>query len=221
LSFAARLRPRSRPLGIALAGIVAVTAAFGVGGVALGQVLEPPRSRQGYYFALGYQLALTHPTEDGESWGVWPGGNLSLRFGQLITRRFGMGLQINSGSTKGQGQQAAAGGLELEGQWELARNLAVHGGVGIDVVSLSTVNGSDKKSRGTVGSGYSLGLGYDWFFGQRLTGGWAATPTVTARFVPGTTASAFIGLVGVQISYWTGLPRNQLELPPGEAFRRQ
>jgi Ca2+-binding RTX toxin-like protein len=189
--------------------------------VARAQLLEPPRSRQGYYFALGYQLAVSHPTEDGESWGVWPGGNLSIRFGQLITRRFGMGLQINSGSTRGQGQNAAAGGLELEAQWELARNLAAFGGVGVDVVSLTTVNGQDKKSRGTVGSGYSLGLGYDWFFGHRLTGGWAATPTLQARFVPGNTASAVMGLIGVQLSYWTGLPRNQLDLPPGEAFQRQ
>jgi hypothetical protein len=30
-----------------------------------------------------------------------------------------------------------------------------------------------------------------------------------------------MGLIGVQLSYWTGLPRNQLDLPPSEAFQRQ
>ena len=94
------------------------------------------------------------------------------------------------------------------------------GGAGIDIVSLSSKNGTDKSTRGTVGSGYFLGASYDWFFTHRLTGGWALTPTVEARYVPGDTASAFVGIVGLQIVYWTGLPRNQLELPPGEAFTK-
>jgi len=186
------------------------------------QLLEPPRARQGYYFALGYHFALSHVWENGENWSVWPGSAISFRLGQMITRRFGMGLQINpGGTTKGQGQKVAFGGLELEAQWELRRNLAIYGGVGVDVVSLSADNGTDKTTRGTVGSGYSLGLGYDWFFTHRLSGGWGLTPTAQVRFVPGNTASALIGLLGVQVSYWSGLPRNQLELPPDEAFKRK
>lgn len=185
------------------------------------QLLEPPRGRQGYYFALGYQLALSQAWEDRESWRVWPGTALTFRLGQLITRRFGLGLQISPpGRTRGQGQTAAFGGLELEAQWEVAHNLAITAGVGIDVVSLSSNDGRDKTTRGTVGSGYTLGLAYDWFFTHRLTGGWAATPIAQVRFVPGNTAAALIGLVGVQLSYWTGLPRNQLELPPGEGFQK-
>lgn len=192
----------------------------GTAGSPSAQLLEPPRSRQGYYFSLGYTFAQSHTWEDGESWGVWRGGILGIRFGQLVTRRFGLGLQINVGSTRGEAQKATLGGLELEAQWELARNLAAFGGVGIDVLSLSSDNGQDKSSRGTVGSGYSLGLGYDWFLGHRLTGGWALTPTLQARFIPGNTASGLIGLIGAQLSYWTGLPRNQLELPPDKAFQR-
>ena len=198
-----------------------IAAALSAGGasVARAQVLEPPRPRQGYYVAVGYHLALNQNWEDGESWGVWRGGDLTIRLGQMLTRRFGLGLEIHFGGTSGQNQKAALGGLAVEGQWELARNLALHGGAGLDVVSLSSADGHDRTTRGTVGSGYFLGLGYDWFFGHRLTGGWAATPSVEARFVPGNTASAFIGTVGVQLSYWTGLPRNQLDLPPDEAYK--
>jgi hypothetical protein len=141
-------RRSSRTLRALLAAAVAVVAVAGAR-AARAQLLEPPRSRQGYYFALGYQLALSHPTEDGESWGVWPGGNLSIRFGQLITRRFGLGLQINSGSTSGQGQKAAAGGLELEAQWELARNLAAYGGVGSRAAQWARVT---RWASGTTGS---------------------------------------------------------------------
>jgi hypothetical protein len=216
------MRPsRSRLVGL----VVAATLTVGVGvGISIGdgahaQVLEPPRPRQGYYFAVGYHLALNHNWEDGESWGLWRGADLTVRFGQLLTRRFGLGLAIHSGGTSGQNQKAAFGGLAVEGHWELARNLSLLGGVGLDIVSLSSQTGGDKTTRGTVGSGYVIGLGYDWFPGHRQSGGWAVSPLVEARFVPGNTATAFIGTVGVQLSYWTGLPRNQLDLPPDEAFK--
>lgn len=214
-----KTRPRlGRLLGLLM---LVLTIAGASGAARAADLLEPPRQRQGYYFAFGYHLVLSHAWENKESWGLWKGGSLSIRFGQLITRRFGMGLQINSGSVSGEGQQMALGGLELEAQWEIAHNLGLHGGVGLDIVSISSTNGKDKSTRGTVGSGYSLGLGYDLFLGHRMTGGWAATPTITARYVPGNTASALEGLIGVQLTYWTGLPRNQLDLPPGEAFQKQ
>lgn len=210
------MRPwRSHLVGL----LVGAAVTLAVGTTGHGQVLDPPRARQGYTVAVGYHLALNKNWEDGKSWGAWRGADLTIRLGQMLTRRFGLGLAIHFGGTSGNDQTAGFGGLGLEGQWELVRNLAVHGGAGLDVVSLSSKAGGDKTTRGTVGSGYFLGLGYDWFFTHRLTGGWAATPTVEARFVPGDTASAFIGTVGVQLSYWTGLPRNQLDLPPDEAYK--
>jgi hypothetical protein len=215
----------SRGLGLLVAVAASLAAVdggkfgAGLGAVAHAQLLEPPRARQGYYVAVGYHLALDKNWEDGESWGLWRGGDLTIRLGQLVTRHFGLGLQIHFGNTAGEGQKASIGGLGVEGQWELARNLALFGGAGLDVVSLSNANAPNPTTRGTVGSGYFLALGYDWFFTHRLTGGWAATPTVEARFVPGSTTSAFIGLIGVQLTYFAGLPRNQLDLPPGEAFK--
>jgi hypothetical protein len=38
------------------------------------------------------------------------------------------------------------------------------------------------------------------------------------RFLPGSTVSALVALVGVDLTFWTGLPRAQLQLPPGEAW---
>jgi hypothetical protein len=204
---------------VALAGV----AGPAVRPAAAADLLEPPRPRQGYYFAVGYSFALNKNWEDDhdKSWGVWPGTELKIRMGQLVTRRFGLGLQIHNGVAAGEGQKSAFGGLTMEAQFELARNLALYGGVGVDVVSLSSQKMEDKTTRGAVGSGYYLGASYDWFFTKRLTGGWAVTPTIEARIVPGSIATGFITVIGVQLVYWTGLPRNQLELPPGEAFKRQ
>jgi len=201
--------------------VVALAVLLGAADAARAQLLEPPRRRQGYYFSVGYHFALNQNWEDGESWRVWPGADLIIRAGQLITRRFGLGLQIHSGGTTGQGQTASMFGLSLEGNWELVTNLSLRGGAGLDIVSIASKDGMDDALRGTVGAGYFLGLGYDWFFGKRASGGFAVTPNLQARFVPGTTASAFIGLIGVQFSYYAGLPRNQLDLPPDEAFKKK
>jgi hypothetical protein len=216
-----RFPPRRRSVAVAttlVAATVVLEIVCGTARPASAQALEPPRGRQGYYLAFGPHFALNKNWEDGRDWGVWTGYDVTIRAGQMVTRRFGLGLQIHFGGTDGQGQQAGLFGLSVEGQWELARHLAVRGGVGLDVVSIATVGASDESLRGTVGSGYFLGLSYDWFFTRRLTGGWALTPVAQARFVPGDN-SGLIGTVGVEISYWTGLPRNQLDLPPSEAFK--
>ncbi len=200
------------------AATLALAIVCGTARPARAQALELPRPRQGYYLAFGPHFALNKNWEGGRDWGVWTGYDITLRIGEMVTRRFGLGLQIHAGGAGGQGQHAGLFGLAVEGQWEAARQLAVRGGVGLDTVSISTVVGGDKSARGTVGSGFFLGLSYDSFFTRRQSGGWAVTPVAQARFVPGTTA-ALVGTVGVEISYWTGLPRNQLDLPPSEAFK--
>ena len=173
----------------------------------------------GLLLGLGYSFALNKNWEGDKTWDSgrngasksgWPGSDPPLRAGAADPL----------GAATGQGQQSAFGGLTLEGQFEIAHNLALYGGIGVDVVSLTSQHIEDKTTRGAVGSGYYLGASYDWFFTKRASGGWAVTPTIEARLVPGTTATGFIAVVGVQIVYWTGLPRNQLELPPGEAYKR-
>jgi len=189
----------------------------GTSAPAQAQTLETPRARQGYYLALGPHFALNQNREKGHEWGVWAGYDVTLRAGQMLTRRLGIGVQIHYGSARGEGQRATLFGLNMEGQWELAPNFALRGGLGLDTVGLATVGATDEASRGTLGAGYFLGLSYDWFFTHRRSGGWALTPVVQARLVPGDTRG-LIGTIGVEITYWTGLPRHQLDLPPGEAF---
>jgi hypothetical protein len=215
---------RNRWLLAVTAASVAALCAVLPSAAARAQNLEAPRHRQGYYIAVGYQLGGAKIWEDNESWDVWRGGDFSIRMGELLTRHFGLGLQLlHVGSAAGQGQHATTGGLGLEAQWEVASNLAIVGEVGFDVITLSTTTKtatSSSSSRGTFSSGYALGLSYDWFPGNRLTGGWSLAPIGQVRLVPGNSTQALIGTVGVQICYWTGRPRNQLDLPPDKAFQR-
>ncbi len=179
-------------------------------------LLEAPRARQGYYIALGLFSALSYNRDEGEGLGPWGGFSTSLRLGQMITNRIGVGLAIDAGGASGDGQSATLAGLGMAGQYELATNLALHASVGLGVVSLSSPD--DDESRGAVGAAYTLGLTYDWFFGSRRSGGWAVTPGAQLRAVPSDEVDAFAAYLGVEVSYWTGLAKNQLALPPAQAF---
>jgi hypothetical protein len=184
-------------------------------------LLEPPRQRQGYYLALGLAGIGNYNREEGVGLGVWPGYSTTIRLGQLVTRRFGLGLLIDSGSASKGTEKATLFTLGIEAQWELVHNLAVHGGVGLGVVGISDSTMPDADLRGAFGAAYSLGLSYEWFpFSPRETGsgGLAFTPFVEVRLIPGTDVISQVTLIGVQATWWTGLPRNQLELPPDKAF---
>jgi hypothetical protein len=209
---------------VAAAAVVAGAApvASAADGPSQAVVLELPRHRQGYYIAVGNHYLLTQTWEDGDSLGAWSGTALSIRLGQMLTRRIGLGLQIDFGGTTKGPEHASVFGLSLAGQFELAHNFAAHGGVGLGVVQLTDDRDPDADLRGAVGSGYFLGLSYDWFpFKRRLTGGFAVSPMVQARMIPGSDVTSMVFLFGVDLAWWTGLPNNQLDLPPAEAFKKQ
>jgi hypothetical protein len=220
------MRRKTRAIALLTATATAtLTATVLGGGTAHAQqavVLEQPRQRQGYYLSLGFAGVTNYNNEDGGSKGVWNGSAWTIRLGQMVTRRFGLGLQIDTGLAKRGTESAQIFALAVEAQVELWRTLALHGGVGLGVVGITDTAVEDAELRGAAGAGFSLGLSYDFFpLSPKLTGGFALTPLVQARFIPGDDVTALVGMVGVQVTYWTGLPRNQLELPPSEAFTKK
>jgi hypothetical protein len=188
---------------------------------AAADLLETPRPRQGYYVAGGLFGAVSYAREDGETSDALNGFAMGVRLGQLLTPRFGMGFYFDAGGAGGPNDESAAlVSFGLGAQLELARNLALTGSVGLGIVSLSSPDDDpDEGARGVVGGAYSLGLAYDWFPSPCDSGGVAITPTVQLRAVPGDT-DAFAAYLGVEVTWWTGLPRNQLDLDAKEAFQR-
>jgi len=100
-----RIRVHKSPVVVALLALCASTLLAIVSRPAQAQELEEPRRRQGYYLSLGLYGAATQAIEKGNSLGPWIGYGQALRAGQLITRRFSMGLAIESAATKGDGQR--------------------------------------------------------------------------------------------------------------------
>ncbi len=196
--------------------LVLAAALVSIASTARAQDLQEPRERQGYYVAGGMHAALNYNRDEGEGLGPWPGYGTTIRLGQMLTRRLGLGLQIDTAGVSGDGVTASLLGLGVSGQVEIARNLALHAGIGLGVLSVDDPD--EDELSGGYGAAYSLALTYDWFPVTRRTGGWAFTPGLRLRAVPSDTIDAFGLMLGLEISYWSGLPRNQLALPDSEAY---
>ncbi len=216
------IRTRRRlPVPVASAALVAtlVTLVGASRAHAEESLLEAPRHRQGYYVAFGLNAALAYAREDGEGIGPTYGQGFQLRFGQLLTPRLGLGLAIDFSGTASGDDSASFGALSLAGQAEIACNLAVHAAVGLSIVTLtSETDDADEPLRGVYGAAYTVGITYDWFLGNRRSGGWALTPGLQLRATPGDTF-AFGAFLGLEITRWTGLPKNQLDLDTSEAYK--
>jgi hypothetical protein len=182
-------------------------------------LLEPPRARQGYWIGFGFYGMAANYIEEGHDRGIYSGYGYTFRIGQLITERLDLGLLYESaGSILGMmrkgNDKGGLGGLILEGDATVWRNLSVHGGFGIGYVYTRDNTALDTSLRGGAGSYMTLGLMYDFFpWRKRLTGGWAITPTVDFRIMPDGNIHAFTVLAGVQIIRWSGLSDNMLILP--------
>jgi opacity protein-like surface antigen len=188
---------------------------------ALAVDLEQPAPRQGYYLSVGLLQGVTHNWEDGDSLGTWPGSGFSIRLGQKLTRRLGLGLEIYSGGSRKDDEQGTLSGLGLEGQVQLTGRLALHAGAGLGVLQLKDKRIENEELRGAYGAHYVLGLSYSFFpYKRRFSGGLSLTPVVQVRGLPEDAASSFNVLAGLEIGWWTGLPRNQLDLPPSEAYEK-
>lgn len=215
-----------RKLGLALllaAAVVALPARAGA------QQLEKPRQRQGYWVQFGYHLMLSETWEEGNHLGPWFGNLMTIRMGQLLTERFGLGFTFDMGGASGKAGKEwnevnhieVFYGIGLEAQYNPWRNLGIHAGAGMGIVELMATEGSDQSLRGNYGTAWMLGASYDFFpLKKKLTGGFCITPMFQLRYTPGVKVDHLMGLVGVQIGLWTGMPRNQLELDENEAYKK-
>jgi hypothetical protein len=181
-------------------------------------LLETPRERQGYFVGFGGGFATSYAHEGGRDYGPISGTSFNLAFGQLVTERLGLGVIFDFGGGTGDGQEMGTFALSVDGQASLVDNLALHASIGLGVTTLVAPDDDDDETRGIYGATYALALSYDWFFTSRRSGGWSLTPSLAFRVLPTGDDNVYGGFLGVQISWWSGLPKNQLELDVKDAF---
>jgi hypothetical protein len=194
-----------------LAAAVATGAARG----ARAQTLREPEARQGFYVSAAAGANVLAAWDQGQRDSTAAGLAYTLRFGEMLTERWGLGLALEGGSGARAGVTTQIVGLTLEAQARLWRHLAAHAGLGAGAASAKDPLRVGDETHGTYGTLLTAGLGYDAFVTRRPSGGWAITPACELRAVPGGDVSALAAVLTVGVSWWSGLPARELRSSPG------
>ncbi len=182
--------------------------------------LELPKPNQGYYLALGiHMLGATAFDEDRGTRQPTFGTGYSLRLGEAVTDWLDLGLAFAIGSTQGKEENALSlGRLTMHGQWYVSSRWFVQAGFGA-----TYGQGADpddpEKNRGRYGDVYLAGLGANLYLSDAArSGGWVISPVLTVEVGPDRNFTTTAMWLGMEVSWWSGLPRDKLELPIGEAY---
>ncbi len=191
------------------------------------ELLRLPAARQGYFLGGGLRTGVT--AADNENVGGF--GSLThvgglFRFGQMTYDWLGFGLAIGGGTEGNDDWTVGYGGLLLEAQWvPFDIDLALRVSAGVGGGGVSRVRVEDERANDPsfmFGSMYALGLSWDWFpFHDRQkpnSGGFAVTFFAEGRYFPGGDVTLGGGFVGIETTWWSGLPKKKLLLPVEEAY---
>jgi hypothetical protein len=190
--------------------LAAATLAIGVERGAQAQMLREPEARQGFYVSVGAGANALTAWDKGQRDSAAAGLAYTIRFGEMLTDRWGLGLAIAGGSGARSGVTTEVAGLTLEAQARLWRHLAAHIGVGAGAASAKDPSRVGDETHGSYGSLLTAGLSYDAFVTRRLTGGWAITPGCGLYALPGGDVSAVAAVLTLGVSWWSGLPAREL-----------
>jgi len=190
--------------------LIVAAVAIGAGRNARAQTLREPEARQGFYISAGAGVNAVAAWDKGQRDATASGLAITIRLGEMLTDRWGLGLAIDSGSATHQGVTTGIGGLSLEAQARLWGHLAAHAGLGVGGATADDPARAGDETHGTYGTLLTAGLSYDAFFTSRPSGGWAVTPAFGARLLPGGGVSAIAAVFTVSLSWWSGLPAREL-----------
>lgn len=191
--------------------------------------LLKPRARQGYYLGGGPRvLTLAVDDEDFGGLGGMLGFGGSLRFGQKVLDWLGLGLMFTGGVAGNEDWGFSGGGLLLEVQAQpwVETDLAFRFGIGVSGFGVSRADANaetDDDPSGTVGAMYLLAFSYELFpfyeAEKYESGGLAFSFFVEGQITPGLGGLTSYGAsIGIELTWWSGLSRNKLDLPVDAAF---
>lgn len=180
--------------------------------------LRRPAPNQGHYVALGLSLGGAMADDTGrETRGPGFGPGFSLRLGESITDWADVGIAFAIAYTEAD-ESLTLGRLTVQTQLYLTDHAFVHGGFGF-----GAGGGPDPQDaeydRGRYGDVYVAGAGYDFALTDpHASGGWLLTPRATLEVGPDEEFTTFALMMGLELSWWSGLAKDHLDLSFDEAF---
>lgn len=193
-------------------------------GPAGADLLSTPDPMQGYYFGIGAVGTGSLVYSDETAWlspFFGPGG--SLHIGQGITDNLALGINAVTSFEINEDRTLLVGQFGIELKWRFYSGFFVRPAFGFGFSDPTRrKSGLEKITPGVAGS-YSVELGFDYFAKtfKHKSGGLALTPLVFVNAKNGTGMTAFQWGIGFEITVWTGLPKNQLNLPMNEAYQAE
>jgi hypothetical protein len=182
--------------------------------------LEAPEPGQGHFIALGFHGvgAMAFDESRGTRAPTF-GQAVSLRLGESVTDWLSLSLAFAFGSTYGKRRDSLTlVRLGITSQWYFSERCFVQAGFGA-----TNAQGPDPEdydlTRGRYGDFYLAGLGYDLYLSESTrSGGWILTPMIAADLGPDSKFMTTSLWLGIELSWWSGLSRDKLELPTPEAY---
>jgi hypothetical protein len=184
--------------------------------------LEEPKPNQGHFVALGFHgiSAMAFDESRGTRKPTF-GQGFSLRLGESVTNWLSLSLALALGSTYGERRDSLSlVRFGVTSQWYLSQRWFVQAGLGA-----TNAQGSDPedygRNRGRYGDVYLTGLGYDFYLSNgQQSGGWVLTPLLTADVGPDSKFTTTSLWLGIEVSWWSGLARDKLNLPSSKAYTK-
>jgi hypothetical protein len=184
--------------------------------------LEDPEPSQGHFVALGlHGLSMMAFDKNRGTREPTFGTGFSLRLGESLTDWLSLSLAFALGSTGGRPEDSLTfGRFGITSQGYFSERWFVQAGVGGAIVQ-----GPDPEdhelSRGRYGDVYLTGLGRDFYISDAAqSGGWVFTPLLTAEVGPDSKFTTTSLSIGIELSWWSGLARDKLNLPASKAYTK-
>ncbi len=184
-------------------------------------LLTRPRPMQGYYIGLNGHATAGGYYHEKDGWlPPFFGGGGTLHVGQGLTDRVALGLDLGAGSGTNGERTLLYGRFALEVKVRVFDNWFVRPSIGFGFADFYRKEASQKKILGTLSGEYAVSLGYDFFVHKKPynSGGVALSPILWVSGGNGINLHHLAGGVGVEITLWNGLDKNQLVLPEKNAF---
>jgi hypothetical protein len=182
--------------------------------------LELPKPNQGHYLALGlYSLGAMAFDDDRGTRKPSFGTGFSLRLGEALTDWLDLGIAFALGSTQGNQEDALSlGRFTIHSQWYVSTRWFIQAGLGVTHGQGADPDDLERK-RGRYGDVYLTGLGANLYLSDAArSGGWVLSPVLTVEVGPDPSFTTTALWLGLEVSWWSGLSRDKLELPVGEAY---